>query len=51
MRPKLYSLELRRKYVIFPVLGSYFLKVTCYSYKLLHEKCNLLHYLLHVFQK
>ena len=26
---------------------SYFLKVTCYSYKLLHEKSNLLQLLLH----
>ena len=26
---------------------SYFLKVTCYSYKLLHEKTNLLQLLLH----
>ena len=26
---------------------SYILKVTCYSYKLLHEKSNLLQLLLH----
>ena len=29
---------------------SYVLKVTCYSYKLLHEKSNLLSYLLHFFK-
>ena len=30
---------------------SYFLKVTCYSYKLIHEKSNLVHLLVTFFPK